>query len=73
MNKLSLMICNALECDRAKDMNAKLVGASVLALDTRAFSALTTKAWCGGPDSGGLSGFDDSRVRRVCPGYGQMN
>ena len=70
MNNLNLMICNALEGDRAKDMNAKLVGASVLALDTRAFSALTTKAWCG---LGGAAGFDDSPVRRLCPGYGQTN
>lgn len=26
---------------------------------------------CGGPSSGGLSGFDDSKRKFICPTYGQ--
>ncbi|HVM90804.1 MAG TPA: hypothetical protein VMU11_02830 [Verrucomicrobiae bacterium] len=71
MNNLVLIIAHAKTNDSKQADHSKRLRASVLGLDAGAFSALTTKVWCGG--NGGCAGFDDSPVRRVCPGYGQMN
>jgi hypothetical protein len=71
MNNLSLTLTHATKNDaNTMKTDRKLVQASISILDAGAFSALTSKVWCG---FGGLAGFDDSPVRRVCPGYSQLN